>query len=259
MGLNKPVVAIFAVVGAAMLAIGAYWYLSADDDAAPGSLTESTAATLGGPILMATGAFFLVMLVIMWLYVRSRQSRAANGVPAMARLISSRDTGMMVNNQPRLELELEIHPEGGGLQPYRLTAKRVVGYGSLGSMRPGAVFPVSVDPDRPDKFEFVDHDHYVALGGRTAGHGTSAGGDMPVDVTVDDLQRLLGGAISAEALANATIVRDGEVVQQGRPANDHTDPGDDRIEQIERLAALHRSGALTDDEFAAEKRRLLGG
>lgn len=33
---------------------------------------------------------------------------------------------------------------------------------------------------------------------------------------------------------------------------------DDRLAQLERLAALHRSGALTDAEFAAEKRRLLG-
>jgi hypothetical protein len=252
MGLNRPVVAIFAVVGAAMLAIGGLWYLSADDDAAPGSLTESTAATLGGPILMATGAFFLVMLTFMWLYVRRRQHRASNGVPAMARLISSRDTGMLVNNQPRLELELEIRPEGGGLQPYRLSTKRVVGYGSLGSMQPGAVFPISVDPDRPDKFEFIDHEQYAALGGGKPGRSG------PGDISVDDIQRMLGGAIAPDALANATIVRDGEVIQQGRPSIEHR-PGDDRIEQLERLAALHRSGALTDEEFADEKRRLLGG
>ena len=37
-------------------------------------------------------------------------------------------------------------------------------------------------------------------------------------------------------------------------------PGDtDRLAALERLAALHNSGALTDDEFAAEKRTLLGG
>ena len=34
--------------------------------------------------------------------------------------------------------------------------------------------------------------------------------------------------------------------------------GADPIAQIERLAALHRSGALTDDEFAAAKAKLLG-
>lgn len=33
----------------------------------------------------------------------------------------------------------------------------------------------------------------------------------------------------------------------------------DRLARLERLAALHNSGALTDDEYAAEKRTLLGG
>jgi hypothetical protein len=34
---------------------------------------------------------------------------------------------------------------------------------------------------------------------------------------------------------------------------------DDTISKLERLAALHASGALTDAEFAEQKRRLLDG
>jgi membrane protease subunit (stomatin/prohibitin family) len=34
---------------------------------------------------------------------------------------------------------------------------------------------------------------------------------------------------------------------------------DDQIAQLERLASLHTAGALTDDEFAAAKKRILGG
>jgi hypothetical protein len=34
--------------------------------------------------------------------------------------------------------------------------------------------------------------------------------------------------------------------------------GGDPVERLERLAALHASGALTDEEFAAAKARLLG-
>jgi len=40
------------------------------------------------------------------------------------------------------------------------------------------------------------------------------------------------------------------------------DAGDarlDLIEALERLAALHRSGSLTDDEFAALKAKLVAG
>jgi membrane protease subunit (stomatin/prohibitin family) len=34
--------------------------------------------------------------------------------------------------------------------------------------------------------------------------------------------------------------------------------GDDVIAQIEKLSALHTSGALSDEEFAAAKKKLLG-
>ena len=34
---------------------------------------------------------------------------------------------------------------------------------------------------------------------------------------------------------------------------------DARLQRLERLAALHERGVLTDEEFAAEKARVLGG
>jgi hypothetical protein len=35
-------------------------------------------------------------------------------------------------------------------------------------------------------------------------------------------------------------------------------PGEDRIEQLKELAALRQQGVLTDEEFAAEKAKILG-
>ena len=35
-------------------------------------------------------------------------------------------------------------------------------------------------------------------------------------------------------------------------------PADDATSEIERLAALHDSGSLSDDEFAAAKKQILG-
>ncbi|MGB3327619.1 MAG: SPFH domain-containing protein, partial [Thermomicrobiales bacterium] len=49
----------------------------------------------------------------------------------------------------------------------------------------------------------------------------------------------------------------GSVNQQG--GNRGASSTDDQIAQLERLASLHQSGALTDEEFAAAKKRLLGG
>lgn len=50
--------------------------------------------------------------------------------------------------------------------------------------------------------------------------------------------------------------RAGRVATVGAPAA--AAGGDPRVDELERLASLHGSGALTDEEFAAEKARLLG-
>jgi len=42
------------------------------------------------------------------------------------------------------------------------------------------------------------------------------------------------------------------------PAQVQADAASDRIAQLQQLAALHTSGALTDEEFATEKAKILG-
>jgi hypothetical protein len=46
--------------------------------------------------------------------------------------------------------------------------------------------------------------------------------------------------------------------QPEAPAPAAAAPADDTTAELERLAQLHQSGALTDDEFAAAKSKLLG-
>ena len=50
----------------------------------------------------------------------------------------------------------------------------------------------------------------------------------------------------------------GRVGGQTPPPEASSPPAADPFAQLERLGALHRSGALTDDEFAAAKARILG-
>jgi len=48
--------------------------------------------------------------------------------------------------------------------------------------------------------------------------------------------------------------------QPGEPAPvAAAEPAPDATAELERLAQLHQSGALTDDEFAAAKAKVLGG
>jgi hypothetical protein len=214
MRLNKGVVGFFVVLGVAMLAGGVVMWFSAGDDE-PG-------LDLGAVILGGIGAFYLVLTGILWLIVRRRNRLVNTGVPAMATIISARDTGTMVNNQPRLALEVEIVPEDGR-SPYRFETRKVIGHSALGAMRPGATLPVSVDPRRPERFTFIDAEQYASIGGRA-----STG-------TADQILSILRDA----RMPTATV------------------SNDDRLGRLERLAALHASGVLSDDEFAAEKQRLL--
>lgn len=52
---------------------------------------------------------------------------------------------------------------------------------------------------------------------------------------------------------------DAETATPAVPAADRHRSEDDLLDRLERLAALRDSGALTEDEFRAQKRRLLGG
>ena len=125
--------------------------------------------------------------------------------------------------------------------------------------------PVSVDPSEPT--------HYAILGrverskrSRRAQRGGHGGGDARRgrpggargrDVNVVDLS---GGALTEaqrEKLRMLGLDPDA-VAGQAAPAPDPEPDPDDTLAQLERLAALKADGVLTEDEFAAQKRRILG-
>jgi hypothetical protein len=64
----------------------------------------------------------------------------------------------------------------------------------------------------------------------------------------------------AERDANIAASREQAYEQQTAPAPAPAAPADDdRLGKLQQLADLHSSGALTDEEFAAEKARILHG
>ena len=93
--------------------------------------------------------------------------------------------------------------------------------------QPGTELPIEASRSRPDKFKILWKE-------------------------VTPLSEVAAGR--AQQLAAA--LNQGPVPDAGagqHPANE------DRIVALERLAALRDAGALTEEEFAAEKRRILGG
>ena len=84
---------------------------------------------------------------------------------------------------------------------------------------------------------------------------------------------LVAGAVGGAALVHHERRRADEQAYDQAPADDQQDqapaddgqdqaqyapPAADPADQIEHLAQLHTSGALTDDEFAAAKAKILG-
>ena len=81
---------------------------------------------------------------------------------------------------------------------------------------------------------------------------------------------LVAGAVGGAALAHHEATKAGEQAYDEAPADDQAPAGDgqdqaqyapppaDPADEIEHLAQLHASGALTDEEFAAAKANILG-
>jgi hypothetical protein len=132
--------------------------------------------------------------------------------------------------------------------------------------RPGMTIPVVVSRSDPRRltidFDQIPDAHDVAramaeqqaafLRGQATAPGVGAPGAVqfvvggPDDLTPEQrakLQQVFGMDIGAAVPGQAeSAASDG-----------------DRVDRLERLARLHAAGALTDEEFAAEKQRLLGG
>lgn len=123
---------------------------------------------------------------------------------------------------------------------------------------PGSSLPVTVDRADPDRLkvrwdDVPDHgevskqqaDALAAQMNQGGGAGiTAAGGD--VNEIVEALKQAYPGA--------QVNVQGGGAATPAAGADD----GDDRVAQLERLAKLKESGALSDQEFEREKARILG-
>jgi hypothetical protein len=71
----------------------------------------------------------------------------ANGRHGSATIRAIRDTGMTVDDDPTVELELSVSLDGGAA--YGVTHKQTISRIAIPSFQPGATVPVRVDPVDP--------------------------------------------------------------------------------------------------------------
>src|SRR5262245_8502584 len=119
---------------------------------------------------------------------------------------------------------------------------------------PGETLPVSVDRADPTRIRVRWGD--VPEAGDVA--------KQQADSIAASLNQGAGQANPADASAMVEALQQAmpgaqiNVDTGGMPSHPGAAGGDDKVTQLERLARLHESGALTDAEFEREKARVLG-
>lgn len=119
-----------------------------------------------------------------------------------------------------LDIDLEVHVPGR--EPYRVANQYIVP--AAAQIGPGVTLPIRVDPTDQSK---------IAIDWNQAARGPERGEVRPA---------------GADATAPAAPV-----------ASPAASGGGDTVAELERLAKLRDSGALSDAEFEQQKARILGG
>jgi hypothetical protein len=71
----------------------------------------------------------------------------ANGRAGSAVITDARQTGMFVNENPQVELDLQVNVEG--IPTYATTHRQVIAQIAIPQFQPGMTVPVRVDPANP--------------------------------------------------------------------------------------------------------------
>lgn len=162
------------------------------------------------------------------------------GERAQATIVAVRDTGMTVNDDPRVELTLRFVPEGE-TTPVERKLKMLVS--RIAVPQRGTTVEIAYDPNDPERLSF----RHASVGAPAPAAPASAPAAVPVAVPGAAAPTAAGPSVVAPfpSLAKSTVVdADGET---------------DTVGRLSKLAELHAAGALTADEFAAAKARVLTG
>ncbi len=106
--------------------------------------------------------FFGLLIFVLGRRAARVQAVRENGIAATAVIADMRDTGMLVNHQPQMQLELDVHVPG--VEPYRHSMRKVVPLSMLGMLRPGATIAVYVAADDPANVVFEETGRLLVAG-----------------------------------------------------------------------------------------------
>jgi len=161
----------------------------------------------------------------MGIFGKSKKEKAADlmqtGSRGVGTVVSVRDTGMTVNDNPRVEMVFRVEPLDGG-STMDLTKKTTVSRVEI--PRQGDRYPVWYDPQDASLWAYA----------------------TIADESGRETVRQMFGEV-AETF-----------VGMGTPAAPAGGGGQDVAAQLTQLADLKNQGLLTDEEFEAQKAKILG-
>ncbi len=181
---------------------------------------------------------------------RSTPTAGWSAVPAEIRdvkygLVHTTDSGvggMYESHSSTKKVFLQVEPPGAAA--YEVTLKIERGGPSTPDI-PGTRVDVLVDPSDPQQVALPDDPTFTLPGGRTWQPEHGLAGALADASRRGDAHEIM--RLTAEIDANAP------------PAPAATAAAaPDALDQLEKLGKLHASGVLTDEEFTAQKAKLLG-
>ncbi len=192
--------------------------------------SSESADTAGfGKVFGGTFAAVPIILLLGMLWARRSlsakmavaQNLVATGARGIGTVTEVRDTGITINDDPRVEVVMSVEPEDGSAA---FEARKTITVSRVAIPRQGERHPVFYDRADPAKWAY--------------------GTDVDPQQATADIRALFARAAGAAAVA-ATEARS--------PAGDHG-PADELL----KLNDLRLKGVLTDAEFEIAKGRLLG-
>jgi hypothetical protein len=152
----------------------------------------------------------------------------ASGSKAVGTVVSVQDTGMTVNDNPRIKMTFRIEPLDG---TPAFDAQKTRTISRVQIPRQGDRFPVWYDPAEPTK--------------------TWMFSTVADDTGRETLRQLFGDVANTFVGMNAPA-------PPAAAATPASAQGPDTVEALKQLADLHQQGLLTEDEFNEQKKKLLG-
>lgn len=197
---------IFTLIGIVALVVGAFfayqaWFTPASDS--PFDVGKAAAPIIALTFLIIGGVFTVVGTVITRMG-SARKQLLAQGLAGRAEIVSVAQTGMYVNEQPQVRMQLNVTVPGR--MPYSVSHSEVVPLLALGMITPGHVLPVAVDPTNQNRLA-IDWSGDLAARGTQLGVagvaiGEGLGWTQGVTPTIVQLPNSMGATPQAVAPPN---------------------------------------------------------